>query len=157
MHLYIFVRGKFTQVEEWKAHAQAAYWKWRRINKNTGQEEVVLVQGALRPSVLGVYEYVFPKEALAEVCAFFGITRNYSYGFSRLGIELRHASLRKIFGSKKIPDSALDSAKEIPDTYTTAEYERGFGSCIIPGVAIHAIGIKEDKQITLGDYIQEAL
>jgi hypothetical protein len=159
MHLYLFVRGKFTQVEEWKAHAQTAYWKWRRINNKTGKEEMMLVQGALRPSVLGAYEYVFPKEALAEVCSFFGIRSNESYGFGKIGLETRHLFLRKIFGAKKIPKEILKEAEKIPPTFTTEEFERGCSNCIIPGVALHVIGIKDDdyRYFEESDYTHEAL
>jgi hypothetical protein len=159
MHLYFFVRGKFTQVEEWKCHAQTAYWKWRRINNKTGKEEVILVQGALRPSVLGAYEYVFPKEALAEVCSFFGIKSNASYGFGKIGLETRHFVLRRIFGAKKIPTKILKEAEKIPPTFTTAEFERGCSNCIIDGVGVHVIGIKEDdyRLFKNSNYIQEAL
>jgi hypothetical protein len=157
MHLYLFARGKFEQVEQWKAHAQAAYWKWRRINQETGKEETTLVQGALRPSVFGAYEYVFPKEALAEVCSFFGIESNLSYGFGNLGLKSRHFGLRKAFGCKKIPNKILEEAKLIPDSFSTAEFERGVSNCKIPGVAIHVIGIKEDKFDIMGNYFQEFL
>ena len=153
----LYVRGKFEQVEVWKAHAQASYWKFRRINNKTGKEEIILVQGALRPSVLGAMEFVFPKEALAEVCSFFGITRNKSYGFGRLGLSIRHAGLRKIFGCKKIPNKILKEAKEIPPTFSTEEFERGCSNCIIPGVSLHVIGIKEDVMGEMGDYTQEML
>jgi len=157
MHLYLFVRGKFEQVEMWKSHAQSTYWKWRRINNKTGKQETTLVQGALRPSVLGAYEYVFPKEALAEVCSFFGIKYNTSYGFGKFGLHTRHFALRKIFGCKKIPKDILKKSKEIPVSFTTEEFERGGSNCIIPGVATHIIGIKEDTTIIMGDYTQEGL
>lgn len=157
MHLYLFARGKYPQVEEWKAHAQAAYWKWRRINNTTGKEEITLVQGALRPSVFGAYEYVFPNEALAEVCAFFGITTNTSYGFGKVGLEIRHAALRKMFGAKKIPKAILEKAAQTPATYTTEEYERGFSNCIIPGVSVHVVGIKGDGFGVIGNHTQELL
>jgi len=157
MHLYLYARGKFEQVEQWKAHAQAAYWKWRRINLETGKEEITLVQGALRPSVLGAYEYVFPKEALAEVCSFFGIKKNEPYGFGKIGLYTRHFAMRKIFGCKKIPKKILEEAQGISPTFSTEEFERGVSNCIIPGVAIHPIGIKEDAEIVMGDYTQEAL
>ncbi len=157
MHLYFFVRGKFEQVELWKAHAQAAYWKWRRTKIKTGKEEMTLVQGALRPSVLGAYEYVFPKEALVEVCSFFGINSNEQYGFKKIGLYTRHFSLRKIFGCKKIPKDILKKASETASTFSTEEFERGVSNCIIPGVSIHVIGIKEDVVRELGDYFQEAL
>lgn len=157
MHLYFFVRGKFEQVELWKCHAQVAYWKFRRINNKTGKEEMILVQGALRPSVLGAIEYVFPKEALAEVCSFFGITGNEQYGYGKIGLKMRHFSLRRIFGCRKIPKDILRKAKEMPNSFSTEEFERAAANCIIPGVSIHVIGIKKDKTIIMKDYTQEGL
>ena len=157
MHIYFYPRGKFEQVEHWKSHAQSTYWKWRRINNKTGEEEINLVQGALRPSVLGAYEYIIPKEALAEACSFFGIETNEQFGFGTIGLHTRHFAMRKIFGCKKIPKDILKKAKDIPPTFTTAEFERGGSNCIIPGVAIHVIGIKEDETIIMGDYTQEGL
>lgn len=157
MHLYLFVRGKYEQLKLWESHAQAAYWKFRRTNKETGKEEIILVQGGLRPSIFGAYEYVFPKEALAEVCSFFGITENTSYGFGRLGLKLRHASLRKMFGAKKIPKKILEKAKKIPSSFSTNEFERGCSNCIIPGVALHVIGIKDDVMGEMAGYKQEML
>ena len=157
MHLYLYVRGKFEQVEQWKCLAQGTFWKLRRINNKTGKEEIILVQGALRPSVLGAYEYIFPKEALAEVCSFFGIRDNTQYGFNKIGLNIRHFAMRKIFGCKKISKKILKEAQEIPETFTTAEFERGGANCIIPGVAIHIIGIKKDKIGKMGDYTQELL
>jgi hypothetical protein len=159
MHLYFFVRGKFEQIELWKCHAQTAYWKWRRLNNKTGKEELTLVQGALRPSILGAYEYVFPREALPEVCSFFGIKSNISYGFGKIGLETRHFALRKIFGCKKIPESILKKSLKIPDSFTTNEFEHGVSNCKIPGVALHVIGIKEDKYQNFKEwgYTQEAL
>lgn len=161
MHLYFFVRGKFEQVEQWKSHAQSAYWKWRRINLETNKEETILVQGALRPSVLGAYEYVFPEESLAEVCAFFGITTNELYGFNKIGLYTRHFCLRKIFGCKRIPKKILEKAKALPPTFSTEQFERGCSSCIIPGVPLHVIGIKKDIRrkfnFNNSSYFQEAL
>ena len=157
MHLYLYVRGKFEQVEQWKAIAQGAFWKFRRTNNKTGEEEIILVQGALRPSVLGAYEYIFPKEALAEVCCFFGITENCRYGFGTIGLHSRHFCLRKIFGCKKITNKIFKKVKNIPPTFSTEEFERGAGNCMIPGVAPHLIGIKEDKVGVIGEYTQELL
>ncbi len=161
MHLYLYIRGKYEQVELWKAHAQASYWKFRQVNNKTGKKTTILVQGALRPSILGAIEFVFPKEALAEVCSFFGIIGgvrgNTSYGFGKIGLETRHFGMRRIFGAKKIPKKILERAAEMPPTFTTEEFERGAANCIIPGVAIHVIGIKEDKIGEVGDYTQEYL
>lgn len=159
MQMYLFVRGKFEQVEMWKSHVQSAYWKWRRFNNVTQKEETILVQGALRPSVLGAYEYVFPKEALTEVCSFLGIRENEvkGYGFKKWGLFTRHFSLRKIFGCRQIPKDILKKSLDIPPTFTTTEFERGVSNCIIPAVALHIIGIKDDKTIVMGDYTQEGL
>jgi len=163
MHLMVFVRGKFEQVEVWKCHAQAAYWKWRRLNNKTGKKEIKMVQGALRPSVFGAYEYIFPKEALAEVCSFFGIVNygvpsfNLNSPFGQLKGKVQMKLLEKMFGCKKIPKAILKKAKEIPESFTTEEFERGGANCIIPGVAIHVIGIKEDRECIIGDYFQEGL
>lgn len=161
MHLYLFVRGKFEQVEVWKCHAQAAYWKLRRKNLETGKEEIILVQGALRPSVLGAYEYIFPKEALAEVCSFFGITYEYRDGqaltFGNLGASSRHSILRTIFACEKIPKTILEKAKKIPPSFSTTEFERGCSNCIINGVAVHPIGIRKDRQGEMAGYEYELL
>jgi len=157
MHLYLYVRGKFEQVELWKAHAQTSYWKLRRINNETGEEEIILIQGALRPSILGAYEFVFPKEALAEVCSFFGITKNTSYGFGRLGLNMRHFAMRKVFGARKIPKKILKEAEKIPNSFSTEEFERASGNCIIPGIGLHMIGIKEDKVGEMAGYTYELL
>jgi len=157
MHLYLYARGKFEQVELWKSLVQGAFWKFRRINKETEKEEMILVQGALRPSVLGAFEYIFPKEALAEVCSFLGITDNKQYGFGKIGLNTRHFTMRKVFGAKKIPKKILKKAEEIPPTFTTAEFERGGANCIIPGVSIHVIGIKNDVIGEMGQFTQELL
>ena len=160
MHLYLYPRGKFEQVELWKVHAQTAYWKFRRINRETKEEKIILVQGALRPSVLGAYEYVFPKEALVEVCAFFGITNNEQYGFGTIGLHSRHFAMRRIFGCSKIPNKILKEAKEFmktSGTFSTEEFERGCSNCIIPGVPVHVIGIKKDVIGEMGNWTQELL
>lgn len=157
MHLYLYARGKFEQVELWKVHAQTSYWKFRRTNNLTNKEEIILVQGALRPSILGAYEFVFPKEALAEVCSFFGIKRNTSYGFGKIGLETRHLAMRKVFGAKKIPKKILIESESIPNSFSTEEFERASGNCIIPGVSIHIIGIKNDNIGKMGNYTQELL
>lgn len=145
MHLYLYARGKIEQLRLWESHAQAAYYKLRRYNRKTKKEEIILVQGGLRPSVLGAYEYVFPREALSEVLAFFGIKKNESYGFGKIGLHTRHFCLRKIFGAKKIPKKNLEEAKKINPNFSTEEFERGAASCIIPGISVHPIGIKEDS------------
>lgn len=155
MHIYFFVRGKFEQVELWKAHAQTSYWKFRRTNIQTGKEEILLVQGALRPSVFGSYEFVFPKESLTEVCSFFGIDGGECTSWGKLGVETRKFMLRMMFGCREIPKDVIEKSKKIPPTFSTLEYERGSANCVIPGVALHVIGIKDDVMGEIGGYKQE--
>ena len=158
MHLYFFVRGKFEQVELWKAHAQCAYWKWKRTNQKTGKEETSLIQGALRPSVFGAYEYIFPEQALTEVCSFFGITGEENNGtFSKIGLSLRHLVVRKMFACKKIPKKILKESLKIPQNTLLNNRERGVANCIINGVAINHIGIKKDEKRVIYGYFQELL
>lgn len=156
MHLYLFVRGKFEQIELWKVHAQSAYWKLRRINNKTGKEEIGLVQGALRPSIFGAYEYVFPKEALAEVCAFFGIDGHH-WGKNKTFSKARHLAMRQIFGCRNIPHSVLKKAKTINPNFSVNEWERGVGDCKIPGVIVHQIGIKDDVVGEMAGYTYELI
>lgn len=168
MHLFFFVRGKFEQVELWKAHAQVAYWKWRRINNKTKEETTILVQGALRPSIFGAYEYIFPKESLAEVCSFFGIALgttgkraissfDMNNAFKQFKGRAKMMFITKLFGCKNIPRKILKESKEIPPTFSTEEFERGASNARIPGVCLHVIGIKEDRKAIIGEYYQEGL
>ena len=120
------------------------------MNLETGKEEIHLVQGALRPSILGAYEYVFPEDCLPEVLSIFGITKNESYGFKKIGLKARHFGLRKLFGAKKIPKKYLEEAKKINPEVFISNSHRGLGHCIIPGVAIHVIGIKKDR---IGEHV----
>jgi hypothetical protein len=144
-HIYFFLRGINQQVELTKIYLQSIFWKWRRINLKTKKETHHLVQGALRPSVLGAWEYVLPAEAIPEFCSIMKIENNLSYGFNKIGLNLRHFALRKIFGSKRIPKKIFEEAKKIPRTLILKNSERGLSPHLIQGVAFHLIGIKKDK------------
>ena len=161
MHLYFFVRGVYHQVEFFKTFAQCQFWQWKRKNLITKKDEVCLVQGAFRPSVMGAYEYVFPEESLAELLAIMGIGRlvDAETGFIP---QARLAVLRKIFGCKKISKEIIEKAKKIAPTITLSNSTRGLDHLMVPGVSIHFIGIKEDirKDMIFSDdlqYHQEAL
>jgi hypothetical protein len=164
MHFQFYVRGIFPQVELWKSMAQGCFFKWRRTDLETGKEDIVLVQGALRPSVLGTYEYIFPKESLSTVLCIMGLDSP-----ERIGVQdsfmsrARLAALRKILGVKKIPKENFREAAEMPESIIIGNSERGLSHLKVPGVAIHPIGIKEDRRIEMYDpvdkktYDQEAL
>ncbi len=164
MHLQIIVRGLVPQVRLFESIAQGQYFKWRRTNIETGEEEIVLVQGGLRQSVLGTYEYIFPKEALSEVLGMFGFykadeKRSFDNDFMT---KARLATLRKLCGVKKVPKKAFVMEDGKTSVYFK-ETERGFSQCDVPGVTAHLIGYKEDPMAEMFDpmigkkYIQEML
>ena len=142
MHLFFFIRGISQQVALYKALAQGFFFKWKRTNLTNNQEEYSLVQGALRESVFGAYEYIFPEEALPDVLASFGITEeNYSFKDNA-----RLSFIRKIFGAYAIPKKALKEAKKIPTSIMLNDSFRGLSALTgIPGVTLHPIGLKKDR------------
>lgn len=152
MHFFFFVRGNFAQVELFKTFAQSQFWKFRRINLKTGKEETKLVQGGLRPTIWGAYEYVFPEEALSEVLAVFGIQEEHCNTF-------RNKSLRMFFPVEKIPKKNLKEALQISSVISINGHERGLGSLIVDGVHVIPIGIKRDLRAKWKDtgYEQELL
>ena len=144
MHLVLYVRGLYPQVKLWESMAQGLHWKWRRVNKETGEEKIILVQGGLRPSMMGSYEYIFPKEALPEVLKVFGIGKGQPISKGKVKGNFKVGVLRKILGVKKIPASVFEEAETYSESIVIEGTERGLSHVIIPGVAVHAIGIKED-------------
>ncbi len=161
MHLYFYIRGINQQIEIWKLFAQTQWWRWLRKNLKTKKIEDVLVQGALRPSVFGAWEYIFPEECLAEVLTSF----NVADGGRAIGAEptlknkARLLALRKLFGCKKIPNNIYEAAQKIQLSVMVKGFWRGISQLNIPGVSIHIIGYKEDerKAVKKWGYEQEML
>lgn len=153
MHLFFYIRGINNWVETWKVMAQGLFWRWDRTNLITKKLEQHAVQGALRPSILGAWEYIFPEEALPDVLTVFGITKGMTGGMTKqlklgnLAFKTKLAGMRKLFGAKKIPKEAFAKAETIQKSVVFNESYRALshlGHDIIPGIAIHPIGIKED-------------
>lgn len=148
MHLYFYVRGINANVEENKKFLEHQYFKLRYTDPD-GNERTQAVQGMLRQSVLGVWEYVFPKEALPEVLGFMGYTPGkigVSYtGLKRKKFEARLAVLRGILGAKKIPKDVKNKVQEFKQPVPVAGYERVLPVMPKEGVSYHIIGIKEDR------------
>jgi len=138
MHLYFFLRGIYNRVEMFKTYAQCQYWQWKRINLKTKKEQVDLVQGALRPTIWGAYEYIFPEECLSEVLSVFGITEDLITAQTKL--------LRMFFPCKPIPKTNIEEAKKIASTIKITGYTRGLGDCKVAGVHVIPIGIKKDNR-----------
>lgn len=146
MHLYFYLRGNYPQVEIFKTMAQGLFWQWPRIDMKTGKEKVILVQGALRPSVIGTWEYVFPEQCLPEVLAVLGVTSSEDLGVSRgrKMAKARLATLRRIIGCKKIPKKIFEQAAKCPTSIKLDGSTRGLSHLKFPGVTPHVIGYKED-------------
>lgn len=155
-HIYFFLRGIKQQVDTWVALAQGVFWQWERINLETNKPEISLVQGALRPSVLGAYEYILPEDCIPEFLSTFQLITEQK--------DFRLAVLRKIFGCKKIPKKWLQEAKNKNPTILVKGSKRGLSSLVVPGVAVHLIGWKKDRFAVLdateygqGKWFQEYL
>ena len=142
MHLYFWMRGINQQVELYKIFLQSQYFKWRRINLKTNKEEITIVQGSLRPTLWGAWEYVFPEEAFADVLSMMGIDRFNQKVKVMRGIKL--SVIRKMFGATKIPEEALIKAENISADVILDGYERALTACNVGGVATHMVGIKRD-------------
>ena len=158
MHLQIILRGVNTQVELWKIMAQAQYFKWIRKDLETGKDFEVIYQMALRPSVLGTWELVFPEECLATVLSILGFTEDWKgiYGnVSMLG--MRMAVMRKMCGVKKIPKKFFKEAEAIPESLTMIDSWRGLSHLMIKGVAVHVIGIKKDDYGEMFDPVNQKI
>lgn len=156
-----------------KIRAQGEYFKWnRKVLKKAelngklyqaGDIHSAIVQGSLRPSILGTWEYVFPEECLATVVSMMGIQKNITSTKQDFKTQFKDktklAVLRKILGVKPIPKEILKKAETIPDTLSIKDSWRGLNNLVLPGVAIHVIGIKKDerKEIEKWNLEQEML
>ena len=147
MHFYFYLRGISHQVELFKILVQGYFFKWKRKNLSTGETEFTLVQGALRESVLGAYEYIFPEDALADMLCTFALTDEKMIGNT---YTFKNAAkltfLRRIFGAYKIPKKAFEEAKKIPASILLNDSWRGLSNLsLVHGVAVHPIGLKKDN------------
>lgn len=131
MHVYFMTRGIKHQRDIAVKFLQTQMFPWKRKNLKTGQEEIAMVQGALRP--IELWEYVLPEESLDEFLTMIGTEKggvNTGGHFSKV----KQAAIRKMLGN---------GVKKIPKTFkplTEARYiERR-------GLAIYPIGIKKDKR-----------
>ena len=151
MHLQFYLRGLPQEMMLWKAMAQSQFFYWRRKNIKTGKDENILIQAGLRDSVLGTYEYIFPKEALSTVLALMGKTDPKKIGCEyTIGRGFKLAFLRKITGTRKIPKKYYKAAKKIPVTIEFLNSERGLSHLRYAHVSVTIIGYKDDK---MGEFI----
>ena len=126
MHLYFLTRGIKQQVELFLKFMESQMFNWKRKNLKNKKDEIMPVQGALRPVQL--WEYVFPEESLPDVLAMLDIRED---GTKDVLGKTKDAALRKMLGKgvEKVPSYKLPKTKRfIP----------------MGGVAIYPIGIKKD-------------
>ena len=126
--------------------AQNQFFKWRRINIKTKLEEITLIQGGLRESVLGTIEFTFPEESLPTVIRIMGLR------YGRIGVEKSFMSearlivLRRILGLRKIPKKAFEEAEKIDPSVMFDNLERGLSDLTGAKVSKTPIGIKKDRR-----------
>lgn len=129
MHLFFIVRGVQHQVDQWKMWMQTTLWPWRVKDKETGQEDIMAVQGALRP--IQLYEFVFPEEHLQEVLTMMNFSEGKTGYWGKGWAKYMLAPLRKILGAKPIPTLP-------PSPRARYIYREGVG--------LEGIGIKSDAK-----------
>lgn len=163
MHLYFWVRGVRHQIALFEALAQGIFWRFKRTSPE-GEEKLFCVQGALRPSIWGAYEYILPDECLPEFLAM--ILNKTSIGMKDatppvFPYTAKMWVIRKFFEAEKIPDEVFLEADKIEPSIIFPENvtKRCFSHMKIPGVSIHLIGIKKDKFAVFptDEYFQEHL
>ncbi len=163
MHLVFLTRGIDKQITELKHLLLAQRFPWVRKNLKTGQEELKMVQGALRP--IQIWEYVFPEESLNDVLVGMDVKKpierkeikNISWAIRKMLKLEQIPILGDIKGTGYIPQGKVNGVKMPPSIVHDMTVE---------GVALYPLGIKKDfkkdHHFTLGDgsevnYFQEGL
>jgi hypothetical protein len=144
MHLVFMTRGVKSQRDQFVNFMQTQMFPWKRTNLSTGKDEIVMVQGALRP--IELFEYVFPEEHLNEVLTMLNIPPKDPQ-FNSWGMDsFKRKMLRQALG-KDLQD--VPEYKPVP---TSRFIETR-------GVAIYPLGIKKDVVTERKDwgYRQEML
>lgn len=148
MHLAFIPYGIKERVDLFLMSLQCQMYPWIRKDINTGEEVIHSVQGALRPSMMGIYEYVFPKEALGDVLASMGVNKDVDLQPRDVKMLFRKEVLRKMLKLKKVPKKyetlTLEKGelKRINLEIAKAEPQRVL---FIGGVRIFVLGIRDDK------------
>ncbi len=142
MHLYFWMRGINQNVEICKMFLQTQIYPFYRKNMITGEVPVgLVVQGSLRPSLFGLWEYVFPEESLAEVLTLLHVPETGEpAGYGTWANKFRMRMMRMGIGNgiKKIPKYQKVSTNKL---------------IFQDGVAFHLLGVKYEpkKEMTWPD------
>lgn len=161
MHLYFTIRGIRQSIESFEKFMQTQMFPWKRINLETGKEEISMVQGAYRDA--GPFkEYIFPEECLEEVLEMMGYFKGdmKEWGIS----EFKNFLIRKFLGNgvRKIPKE-IKTPLGIGVLGFVTQNSDGTQSFLKyrfierRGVVIDFIGIKDDERKDAWGYNQEML
>lgn len=144
MHCIFFLRGTETQIQKLKTYLSGQWWKFPVTNIKTGKTQFILVQGALRPSVFGSYEYIIPEGGLPEFLAMLGIEEDSVGTVKTKTNKARMVLLRTMFGAEKPSKAIYAESKKVKTCVYYTDRARGFAPFKMEGVSIHFIGIKRD-------------
>lgn len=152
MHLLFFTRAVEQQRRLFEMFMETQMFVWHRKDLMTGKDRIQIVQGGLRKAPWG-YEYVFPKECLAEVLTMLEIPSGEPsfWGMSKF----KRWALRNLIGQGIKP---IPKYEPIPDKYISVEGVKGVTEVVLrrfvekKGVAIYPIGIKEDVMGTFEEF-----
>ena len=141
MHLVLMTRGVVGQVEEWISILRAQRFPWKRKNLKNNKEEMMLVQGALRP--IQFWEYVFPEESLNDVMGGMLIKgpieraeiKNVSWWIRKM------LKLEPIPVKKEIPVTGYSPQVKLDGKQVPAQMVHDLR---VDGVAVYPLGIKKD-------------
>ena len=143
MHLVLLTRGINEQVNNWRNLLEAQRFPWKRKNLQTGKEEMILIQGALRP--IQIWEYVFPEESLNDVLG----GMNVKGPIERKEIKPITWMISKILKLDPIPkiDNFQVTGYTPPGTLNGANMPAAqVHSMMTEGVACYPLGIKKDAR-----------
>lgn len=126
MHFVFATRGIKKEVDTFVTFMQAQMFPWKRKNLKTGKDDLMLVQGALRP--IQLWEYIIPEESKDELLTALNVgEKGEIHPFTA---KLNRYGLRKSLGLKKVRYKRIPTGRYI--------YREG--------VALYPIGIKKDKR-----------
>lgn len=142
MHVVFMVCGRKQSVDHMFMDMQAQ--KFPLINTKGDDKKAIYLQGTLRYSILGTWEYVFPRESRDIVMTTLGFNTER---YPQHKLDLRKWGLRKVLKCKPIPKK-FDSSQKL--LWVTND------------VAVIPIGIREDTDLVETDgefkgYTHEAL
>lgn len=161
MHLYIIPRGVRHAIQLFETYIQAQMFSWKRINLESGKEEISFVAMGYRDC--GMFkELVFPREHLLDVLKMLDYDPKYGGKLSDWKKSLMRLGLgNKVISIKTAINKWKDKQSNIRFGYANTKTNafKDYRYIEKRGVDIAFIGIKEDEYMDFQEwgYKQEAL